>query len=425
MTLNSPKAALQAPIPGDADFIARIKIGLKVEETRREAPAEFPSLPPIPGGRYTDPEFLQLEYEFLWKKSWHYVCHADQISAPGDFLLWNEKQSPIVIVRGQDGSIHAFYNTCRHRGAPLVRSAAGHVKGGFTCGYHGWSYALDGSLVGVRDRRDFPDLDFSCLGLLRVQCESFGKWIFVNEDPLGPGLMESLQPLGAQLARFTPDSIRHINSRTFDVACNVKVLLDGLLEVYHLKTTHPKTVDRFLDHRGTSQTLFTQGHSLMVTPNRNPEWVDPGTIGMPEFPGADELFRNNNVSFNLFPALVTPVTTTGMPFLALYPTGNATMSLTCHWFSPDWGSDEPHPLWEKRMENFLRILEEDLCLVPLIQQSMESPGFTGIQLGYQERRIYHWHEELERRIGTDRIPAHLRLEPRLSGMIEHPQRNFP
>jgi hypothetical protein len=96
------------------------------------------------------------------------------------------------------------------------------------------------------------------------------------------------------------------------------------------------------------------------------------------------------------------------------------MSLTCHWFSPDWGTGEPHPLWEKRIENFVRILEEDLCLVPLIQQSMESPGFTSIQLGYQERRIYHWHEELERRIGPDRIPAHLRLEPRLSGMIEYP-----
>ena len=194
-----------APIPPAMRISsARIKKGLKSEETRREAPAEFPSLPPIPGGRYTDPEFLQLEYEFLWKKSWHYVCHADQISAPGDFLLWNEKQSPIVIVRGKDGSIHAFYNTCRHRGAPLVRSAAGHVKGGFTCGYHGWSYALDGSLVGVRDRRDFPDLYFGCLGLLRVRCDPFGKWIFVNEDPRAQGLMESLQPLGDSWSGLRP-----------------------------------------------------------------------------------------------------------------------------------------------------------------------------------------------------------------------------
>ena len=70
-----------------------------------------------------------------------------------------------------------------------------------------------------------------------------------------------------------------------------------------------------------------------------------------------------------------------MPFLALYPTGDNSMRLECHWFSPDWGDGDRHPLWDKRISNFVRILEEDLQLVPLIQTSMESPGFTGIQLG--------------------------------------------
>jgi len=399
-------------------FHARIRRGLEYEQSRREVPENFPALPPIPAGRYTDTGFLKLEYEFLWKKSWLYVCHKDQLATPGDYVLWNATRSPVIIVRGQNDTIHAFYNTCRHRGAPLVKLAAGKVQGGFTCPYHGWSYALDGSLVGIRDRRDFPDLDFTCLGLVPVRCESLGNWIFLNEDPDAPPLLESLQPLADEFARFEPDSIRHIDSRSFDVACNVKVLLDGLLEVYHLKTIHPKTADRFLDHRGTSQTLFPRGHSLMVTPNRSPDWIDPGTAGMMEFAQAGELYRQFNVSFNLFPALVTPVSATGMPFLALYPTSDNTMRLECHWFSPDWGDGDRHPLWDKRISNFVRILEEDLQLVPLIQTSMESPGFTGIQLGYQERRIYHWHEELDRRIGAHRVAEHLRIEPLLAGLID-------
>ena len=95
------------------------------------------------------------------------------------------------------------------------------------------------------------------------------------------------------------------------------------------------------------------------------------------------------------------------------------MTLESHWFAPDRGEGEPHPGWEKRIENFVRILEEDLSFVPRIQKSMESPGFKGMQIGYQERRIYYWHEELDRRIGVDRIPEHLRVQPILGDFVEN------
>jgi choline monooxygenase len=107
-----------------------------------------------------------------------------------------------------------------------------------------------------------------------------------------------------------------------------------------------------------------------------------------------------------------------MPFLTFWPSSTRTMRIDCHWFAPDWGDGDRHPLWEQRIENFNRILQEDLDLAPQIQRSMESPGFLGTRLNYQERRIYHWHEELDRRIGIDRVPEHLRVAPRLSGMIE-------
>jgi hypothetical protein len=74
-------------------------------------------------------------------------------------------------------------------------------------------------------------------------------------------------------------------------------------------------------------------------------------------------------------------------------------------------------LWEERTGNFNRILSEDLQFVPQLQQSVESSGFHGAALSYQERRIYHWHEELDRRIGIDRIPEHLRVPQVLGDWI--------
>ena len=399
-------------------FIDDVYARLDFERARKGPPDDFPVLPPIPGGRYTDPEFLALEREHLWKKSWLYACHLDELPEAGSYVLWQKTGSPILIVRGKDDQVRAFYNTCRHRGGPLVTDDQGQVQGGFTCGYHGWAYDLEGNLRGMRDRRDFPDLDFACLGLVTLRCERLGNWVFINEDAEAVPLQESLGPIAAQMQQFDLDNMRHVVSYGVEVACNVKVLQDAFLEVYHLKSIHQDTVDRFLDHRGTAIMLWGRGHSLMVTPNRRPDWVDPGTIGMPDFPEVTELPVKTNVSYNIYPNLVTPVAGNGMPFIQFWPKTDNTMVIECHWFSPDWGDGEKPALWETRIKNFDRILLEDTQFAPQIQRSVESPGFKGVQLNYQERRIYHWHEELDRRIGVDKVPPHLRVQPMLAGMVE-------
>jgi phenylpropionate dioxygenase-like ring-hydroxylating dioxygenase large terminal subunit len=385
--------------------------GMKAEQEREGPPPGFPELPVIPGGRYTDPEFLALEERHLWKKSWLYALHADELPRPGSYRLWRRTGAPIILVRDKDSRIRAFYNTCRHRGAPLVEKDQGETKG-FFCRYHGWTYDLAGRLTAVREKRDFPALDTACFGLSEVRCEQFGKFVFLNEDPEAAPLLESLEPIPEHLASLRFDSIRHIASSSFEIACNVKILLDAFLETYHLKSIHPQTVDRFLDSRGTHVVLWKNGNSLMVTPHRRPDWRDPGAVGMPEVEGVEEIFARQNPSYNFYPNLVTPPSSTGTPFITFWPKTARSMVVDVHWFGPE--SAEGHELWPTRMSNFERILEEDTQFAPRIQESVETAGFKGIYVSYQERRIYHWHEELDRRIGPERIPEPLRVRPVLS-----------
>ena len=401
----------------DASFIERVKNNVQYQRERKEPPEGFPALAAIAGDRYKDPRFLALEDEYLWKRSWLYACHTDELPESGSWILFKKTGSPILIVRGKDNEVRAFYNTCRHRGGPLVKEPTGNARG-FVCGYHGWTYDLEGKLINLRDRRDFVGLDLHCHGLVNVRCERLGNWVFINEYPDAEPLLDHLGSIPQQLAQFDLDSTRHVHSKSYDVACNVKVLLDAFLEVYHLKSIHKDTVDRFLDYRGTDIMLWPNGHSLMITPNRRDDWVDPGTVGMPEFPSVTELPTRYNLSYNLYPNLVTPVSSSGMPFLVFWPKTSNTMTIDCHWFSPDWGDGEPDALWPTRIDNFERILFEDTQFAPQIQESVESPGFRGIRVSYQERRIYHWHEELDRRIGSDRIPEALKVEPKLKDFVE-------
>ncbi len=387
------------------------------ERDRKGPPEGFPALPDIPGSRYTDAEFLELEKEMMWDKAWLYAGHTDQLPENGSWFLTRNSGAPIIIARNMQGEIKAFYNTCQHRGAPLVTEESGQGRG-FVCGYHGWSYTLDGKLTAVRDKRDFVDLDFSCRSLVPVRCEQLGSLIFINKDPDAQPLMEHIGPMAAQLEQFQLDTLRLVDSRSYEVDCNVKVLLDAFLEVYHLKSIHIDTVDRFLDHRAMIVTLWPNGHSRMATPNRRPDWVDPGTVGMPEIPSISEFPAKNNVSYQIYPNFVMPPAPTGIPILQFWPLGPRRSRVVSSWLAPDHDPENPHPLWPTRLGNWERILYEDLQYAPQIQESLESPGFKGMPLNYQERRIYHWHEELDRRIGLNRVPEHARVKQVLEPWVQ-------
>ena len=401
-------------------FVSRFIDGMKYEAERTAPPDGFPKFPRIPGGRYNDSAFLDAEQRALWQRTWLYACHADELPQPGSFMLWQKTGSPILIVRGKDMKIRAFYNTCRHRGAPLVKDDHGRCDG-LVCSYHGWTYGLDGKLLNLRDKRDFVGLDVDAHALSAVRCEQFANWVFVNEDLDAQPLLDYIAPFPQHFEQFQPQTFRFVEKHGYDLKCNVKVLLDAFLEVYHLKSIHQNTVDRFLDHRGTSIALYRNGHSLMVTPNRRPDWVDPGTKGMRRIETATIVSTKNNPSWNFYPNLVTPIDPTGCPFLLFWPTGHDSMRIECHWFAPDTGNGEPHPLWPTRIANFDRILAEDLQFAERIQKSVESPGFRGMTLNYQERRIYHWHEELDRRLSRfkEQVDPALRIPSVLEPYYEN------
>ena len=395
--------------------VARVNETMEFERGRKTPPEGFPHLPDIPGSRYVEKEFLALERERMWKRAWLFAGHTDQLPNPGSWFLTRNTGSPILVVRDLQGEVRAFYNTCQHRGAPLVTEDEGESRG-FVCGYHGWSYTLDGKLTAVRDKRDFVDLDFSCRSLVSVRCERLGSLIFINEDPEAETLIEHLGPMAKELDQYALDTLRWVDSRSYEVPCNVKILLDAFLEVYHLKSIHQSTVDRFLDHRGMFVTLWPKGHSRMLTPNRRPDWTDPGTIGMPKIPTVTEVPAKNNVSYHIYPNFVMPASDSGIPLLQFWPTSDTSCRVVSSWIAPDHDPENPSPLWETRLSNWERILYEDLQFAPQIQESLESKGFRSMPLNYQERRIYHWHEELDRRIGLNQVPPESRV-----GQVLHEQ----
>ena len=391
--------------------IRTLRALMEYEAARTAPPAEFPKLPDLPGGRYTDPRFFELEKRHLWRKSWLLAGHVDEVPEPGAFKLWETAGQPVVIIHARSGQINAFYNTCAHRGAAVVTEASG-KRNRLTCKYHGWVYDDEGALVSIRDPEDFADLDMSCRSLTKVRCELYGRHIFVCFDPDAPALLDYLGPVAKDWEEFQFDKLRLIDHYVWDLKCNWKVAMEANTEVYHVKSIHPSTVAVILDDRRNVNTFFPHHHGRMIAPNpmaheidrrRGPPQMDTPTVG--------EIGRTCTQSYGVFPNIVSPLNPGAFPMLVFWPDGINRCKMEVYWFGPSWGEGEKPDGWQGVVDNFNTVLEEDTEFGAWIQKSHESYGFKSVPLSYQEARIYWWNQGADRMIGIENIPPELRVEP--------------
>jgi phenylpropionate dioxygenase-like ring-hydroxylating dioxygenase large terminal subunit len=389
---------------------------MEYEVSRTEPPRAFPALPDIPGGRYTDPRFFELEKQHIWRKSWLLAAHIDDVPEPGCFRLWENAGQPVIIVHADGGRINAFYNTCRHRGAPVVTESSG-KRSRLTCRYHGWSYSHDGDLLAIRDPEDFRGLDFSCRGLTKIRCERFGNLIFVNFDDQAPTLLDWLGPIADEWQEFQFDRCRLAGRHSFDLNCNWKIAMEANTEVYHVRSIHPKTLAPMLDDRRNVNTLYPNGHGRMVAPSREgTERLSMAANAAGDAPIIEtvgEIGRTCTQSYGLFPNWVSPLSHRVLPPLLFWPNGIDRCRLETWTMVPEWG-DGPKPVLRDMWTNedgseLTAVLLEDTEFGAWIQKSVESYGFKGVPLSYQEARIYHWNQAADRMIGVDNVPPELRV----------------
>ena len=401
-------------MPMTESEISTLRQLMEFEAARTAPPAAWPNLPDIPAGRYIDPEFHALEMAHIWRKSWLLAAHTDELPDVGSYLLWENAGQPVVLTHTQDGSIGAFYNTCQHRGAPIVTAPSGKTRR-LTCAYHGWSYSLEGELKGVRDAEDFRDLDFSQRSLKPVRCERFGNLIFVNFDSQAPTLLDWLGPIADEWEEFQFDKCRLAARHIFELDCNWKIAMEANTEVYHVPSIHPNTVAPILDDRRNVNTLYPNGHGRMVAPNpsagSNLAALDV-SVDIAQIETAGEIARTCTQSYGMFPNMVAPLSQFAIPPLLFWPNGINKCRLETWTMAPAWEEGMRPDLWtEDDGAQLCQVLLEDTQFGEKIQRSMESYGFEGVPLSYQEARIYHWNQAADTLIGRENIPAKLQVEP--------------
>src|SRR5262245_34762442 len=161
-------------------------------------------------------------------------CPSVALPDAGSYLAREAAGVPLVAVRGADRRVRAFRNACRHRGTQLVAGSG--CERAFVCRYHGWTYELDGRLRHVPDAHGFPGIDKDTMGLVPVEAAEHQGLVFVTQDtpPVAHAALDSLP-------RLVPSRFRLIGVSEHEVPANWKVAVEGFLEGYHIRSTHPDT----------------------------------------------------------------------------------------------------------------------------------------------------------------------------------------
>ena len=199
----------------------------------------LPQAMSLPASYYIDPANHQAELERFFFGMWVHAGRASEIPVRGDYVLRDVAGESVIVTRGDDGAIHAFFNVCRHRGTRLCEAAEGKFDGLIRCPYHAWAFDLSGQLVAAPQMDDLPSFRKQDYPLATVASGIWDGHLFLNLDPAPRPLAEQLDILPARFQAWGMDQLRLAKRIVYDVASNWKLIIQNYSECLHCPGVHP------------------------------------------------------------------------------------------------------------------------------------------------------------------------------------------
>lgn len=211
--------------------------------------------------RYISPEWAAKEHERVWPKTWQVACSVDHVAEPGDYYEYRAGWLSILVVRGADGELRAFQNTCRHRGNAICQgTGAGLTE--LRCPYHRWAWTTEGRLREVPSRKGFGILDNDEYALIPAQVDTWGRIVFVNADMGAMSLAEWLEGIPGDMPHWCPvDDYRCQHLLVQSQPANWKVVAEGFSETYHIQGIHREMLGHIDDVDARQKLWYRHGVS--------------------------------------------------------------------------------------------------------------------------------------------------------------------
>jgi len=360
----------------------------------------------LPAYHYTDADLFLEEIDAFFFEDWICAGRADNIPTTGDYFLREVAGESIIVVRASGGSIRAFFNVCRHRGTRLCEEAAGHFAGRIQCPYHGWTYGLNGQLIGAphMDTSTFAHAEYP---LHELRTDIWDGHIFVDAQANASPLVQRLADLPVRFAPWRMAELRLHKRITYLVNANWKLLVANYNECLHCPLLHP-ALNRLTDYLGsdneTPQPGFIGGSMGFRAPAET--MSTDGVRRRDYLPGLSESERKKVCYYAIYPNLLLSLHPDYMMVHTLWPRAVDRTEIVCEWYfhpselsKQDFVGDDAVAFWDATNR-------EDWHIVELSQAGIQSRAYVPGPYSPREHLLHAFDEVvLQRTAGRARRGA--------------------
>ncbi|OJU19366.1 MULTISPECIES: aromatic ring-hydroxylating dioxygenase subunit alpha [unclassified Sphingomonas] len=379
--MNAPTGRLQ-PTAGQLALAAALADG----GTERAARITY-----VDAAAYTDPARHTAEQQRIFAHAPLVIAPSALLPEPNMAVAHDGFDKPLLVTRDKAGEAHVFLNVCRHRGTRLVEGGEIVCGGRLVCPYHAWSYALDGTLVGLPRTDAFPGLDKADYGLKRLPTREAGGLIWFSFDEAAD--FAEADALGHDFDAFGLAGLHLFRRRTHDVAANWKLIMDAFLESYHVLRLHANTIGPFFkDGVSTADTI---GSHLRSAVGRE---VEAAAVRAGDWP---TLRSAITFTYQMFPGTVLIVSPDYVNLMVLMPQAHDRVLVEDFMLIPEPPATEKAlKHWEKSWE----LLDagvfggEDFRAAALGQEGLASGAIERLTIGAMEGGIRTFHDQVEARL---------------------------
>ena len=356
----------------------------------------------LPARAYADAEWFAREMDRVFAGMWIAAGRATQLTREGAFIRRDIAGASVLIVRGAEGAIRAFYNVCRHRGTRLCTESDGVFRGSIQCPYHAWTYALDGRLVAAPQMDEVAGFDRAEYPLRELACETWDGHIFIN-------LADSPAPLAAQLGelpqRFAPwamQELQLVKRIEYDVAANWKLVVQNYNECLHCPVIHP-LLNRMHHYLGAENVPssehycggamgFKDGVETLSTDGRRRRDFLPGVTGRD---------RSLVHYFAIYPNLLLTLHPDYMTTVTIWPQDCGRTKLIAEWHFHRDEIAKPDFVFEDAVEFWDRTNREDWAISEQSYLGISSRGYVPGPYSEREKQLWEFDQFIQSRLNAN------------------------
>lgn len=343
-----------------------------------------------PASAYIDPERFQREMKVLFRERPVPIGLGCECKKPGSYLTGRLGGVPIAVVRQPDGSLRAFLNACRHRGAPVLSGSGAGLRA-MVCPYHAWSYKLDGSLLGRPQEWGFDDIAQADCNLPQIAVAE--KYGLIYVQPAGTSSLsidDLLEGMQTEIAEYDLAGYSHFETRNREWNFNWKLVIDTFTENYHIPALHRRSIAPYYDDRHSIWDTYGL-HQRTVNFRRS---IDKEIAGKP--PQERLILPHTTVEYFLLPNAVLTHQLDHVELWRVTPLAVDRCVVSTSLYAPDApATDSAKQHWKKNLDMLLQVTEtEDFPMMANIHAGLASGAVKEVIYGKIEPALSFYHQSI-------------------------------